>query len=54
VVAMARPGAALGGFAAPAGDIGFLNGAAGIGLALLSATSDVAPDWDQVLLIDVE
>jgi hypothetical protein len=54
VVAMARPGAALGGFAAQAGDIGFLNGAAGIGLALLSATSDVAPDWDQVLLIDVE
>jgi lantibiotic modifying enzyme len=53
VVAMARPGTGLGGFAALAGDIGFLNGAAGIGLALLSATSNVAPDWDQVLLIDV-
>jgi hypothetical protein len=52
-VAMARPGAGLGGYAA-AGDIGFLNGAAGIGLALLSATSDVAPDWDQVLMIDIE
>jgi lantibiotic modifying enzyme len=29
---------------------GFLVGAAGIGLALLAAVSDIAPDWDRVLL----
>jgi lantibiotic modifying enzyme len=29
---------------------GFLEGAAGVGLALLAATSDHAPDWDTVLM----
>jgi hypothetical protein len=32
-------------------DRGFLEGSAGIGLALLAATSAVAPDWDRALLI---
>jgi hypothetical protein len=31
-------------------DPGFLTGSAGIGLALLAATTAVAPDWDRVLL----
>ena len=31
-------------------DAGFLNGSAGVALALLAATSDVEPDWDRVLL----
>ena len=31
----------------------FLTGAAGIGLALLSAVSSVSPDWDRVLLGDI-
>lgn len=30
---------------------GLLRGAAGVGLALLSAASDVAPDWDRLLLM---
>jgi hypothetical protein len=34
-------------------DPGFLTGAAGIGLALLAATSDVEPRWDVTLLADV-
>jgi lantibiotic biosynthesis protein len=34
-------------------DPGFLTGAAGIGLALLAATSDVEPGWDAALLCDV-
>ncbi|MEJ7598985.1 MAG: lanthionine synthetase C family protein [Kofleriaceae bacterium] len=32
---------------------GFLTGAAGIGLSLLAATTDIAPDWDRVLLVSV-
>jgi hypothetical protein len=31
-------------------DPGFLTGSAGIGLALLAATTTVEPDWDRVLL----
>ena len=34
-------------------DPGFLNGAAGVGLALLAAVTDVEPAWDRVLLTDV-
>ena len=34
-------------------DPGFLTGAAGVGLALLAATSDVEPAWDRVLAISV-
>jgi hypothetical protein len=30
---------------------GLLNGAAGIGLALLATICDVAPDWDRALLL---
>jgi hypothetical protein len=54
------PGEAVAGFRAweldPAGqpawrpDGGFLEGAAGVGLALLGATSGVEPAWDRVLL----
>jgi lantibiotic modifying enzyme len=60
LLAMRRPGEGIGGFqarvpdgrggAAWADDPGFLNGAAGIGLALLAAISPVEPAWDQVLL----
>ena len=32
---------------------GFLTGAAGVGLALLAATSDVEPAWDRLLLLSV-
>lgn len=32
-------------------DPGFLRGAAGIGLALMAAVSDVEPTWDQALLL---
>lgn len=32
---------------------GFLTGAAGIGLALLAAATDVPPEWDRVMLLDV-
>ena len=32
-------------------DFGFLEGAAGIGLALLSAISDIEPKWDEILLL---
>ena len=34
-------------------DSGFLTGATGVGLALLAATSDVEPEWDRVLQVDV-
>jgi hypothetical protein len=54
------PGEAVAGYRAwevnPAGqpawrpDGGFLEGAAGVGLALLGAVSDVEPAWDRVLL----
>jgi hypothetical protein len=32
-------------------DPGFIQGAAGIGLALLSAVTDIEPQWDKFLLI---
>ncbi|HEX2223156.1 MAG TPA: lanthionine synthetase LanC family protein, partial [Thermoanaerobaculia bacterium] len=32
------------------GDAGFLEGAAGVGLALLAATSPIEPEWDRLLL----
>jgi len=34
-------------------DAGLLTGAAGIGLALLGACTDVEPEWDRALLLDV-
>jgi hypothetical protein len=34
-------------------EAGFLEGATGIGLALLGAISDVEPAWDRVLLLSV-
>jgi hypothetical protein len=63
-LALRRPGQGTGGFQAwlPKNpgearselgwmdDPGFLTGSAGIGLALLAATSDIEPDWDRVLL----
>jgi hypothetical protein len=62
-LALRRPGMGIGGFQAwlplsPDGiaelgwldDPGFLTGSAGIGLALLAATTDIAPDWDRILL----
>lgn len=59
-----RPGEGIGGFLAwwsPNGEsrprwmplTGFLEGAAGIGLALLAAVSRITPDWDRVLMTDV-
>ena len=36
-----------------AGDDGLLQGIAGVGLALLAAVSDLEPDWDRILLVDV-
>ena len=32
---------------------GILKGASGIGLALLAATSNVAPLWDRMLMLDL-
>jgi len=32
---------------------GFLNGATGVALALLAATSSAAPDWDRLLLVSI-
>jgi lantibiotic modifying enzyme len=61
-LAMRRPAGRLGGFHAVVGDItgrstrrvvfrGLLLGAAGLGLALLAATSDAEPAWDRALLL---
>ncbi|HEV2846169.1 MAG TPA: lanthionine synthetase C family protein [Thermoanaerobaculia bacterium] len=60
---MRRPGQGVAGFTAwdaATGETahwmdepGFLTGAAGIGLALLAAISDVEPKWDRVLLVSV-
>lgn len=33
------------------GDLGFLTGTTGVGLAMLAAISDIEPSWDAVLLI---
>jgi hypothetical protein len=58
---MYEPGRGCGGFRAvipiDSGELrgwpdpGFLTGAAGVGLALLAAISDVEPEWDRVLLL---
>jgi lantibiotic biosynthesis protein len=62
-LAFRKPGAGLGGFLAhrpgPTGEVGWrvdpglLTGAAGIGLALLAATTAVEPGWDRLLAADV-
>jgi hypothetical protein len=62
-LAMRAPGEGVAGFRAweanPGGqpgwraDAGFLEGAAGIGLALLGAVSDVEPAWDRMLLVSL-
>jgi lantibiotic modifying enzyme len=36
---------------APVAALGLMDGVAGIGLVLLAASSDVAPDWDRALLL---
>ncbi len=57
-----RPGAGIAGFETSAGDPdrpervvdpGFLTGAAGIALALLSASRPIEPAWDRLLLAEV-
>ena len=53
-----RPGEGVGGYRSWSSegwidDSSFLGGAAGVGLALLSAVSDEEPVWDQALLADV-
>ena len=62
VLAARRPGSGLGGFSgisaargesATAFEHGLQLGAAGVALALLAAISDVAPDWDRALLINL-
>ena len=35
------------------GETGFLSGAAGVGLSLLAAVSDVEPAWDRVMLVSL-
>jgi hypothetical protein len=61
-LAMRRPAGRLGGFHAVVSDgtgqstrrvafRGLLMGAAGLGLALLAATTDVEPSWDRLLLL---
>ncbi len=35
----------------PYEDFGFLEGIAGIGLAFISAISDIEPAWDEYLLL---
>jgi lantibiotic modifying enzyme len=59
-LAFRDPGKPFGGYVlrsrhAESGDhtLGFLQGVAGIGLALLAGTSALAPDWDRVLLVSV-
>lgn len=62
-LAMRAPGEGIAGFRAwevnPGGepgwraDSGFLEGAAGIGLALLGAVSTVEPAWDRMLLVSL-
>ncbi|MGI9164847.1 MAG: lanthionine synthetase C family protein [Pyrinomonadaceae bacterium] len=58
-----RPGKGIAGFSAYhpeedgtggwADDPGILMGAAGIALALLAATTDIAPEWDRMLLVSI-
>ena len=59
-----RPGEGIAGFSAyrPPNDgqeeywddqVGILEGAAGIALALLAATTEIEPEWDRMLLLSV-
>jgi hypothetical protein len=58
-----RPGEGIAGFcawgveASPAsslpGDLTLLTGAAGVGLALLAAITELAPDWDRLLRVSI-
>ncbi len=55
---MRTPGHGFGGFQSYnvtvyADAPGFLEGSAGVGLALLAAVSDVAPAWDRILLLSL-
>jgi lantibiotic modifying enzyme len=55
---MRRPGNGIAGFAARSQDgwhdeVGILEGAAGIALALLAAAGDVEPEWDRMLLVSM-
>jgi hypothetical protein len=62
-LAMRRPGLGIGGYEAwqsdaagsPAwsADPGLLNGATGIALALLAATTPIEPLWDRMLLVSI-
>ena len=59
-LAMRRPGEGVAGFFAVEGDDarqraapGFLDGAAGIGLALIAGLQPTEPGWDRLLLCDV-
>jgi lantibiotic modifying enzyme len=58
-LALRQPDKGVGGFQAWRNDDGWqdrpglLEGAAGIGLALLAATSSEPPDWDRMLLVSV-
>jgi lantibiotic biosynthesis protein len=61
--ALRKPGVGIGGYQSWFGGFndgpgwvdskGLLEGAAGIGLTLLAATSSIAPDWDHMLLVKV-
>lgn len=61
-LAMQKPGAGVGGYQAfvPIGEgqwlpePSLLTGAAGIALALLAASTSIAPDWDRMMLVAVE
>jgi hypothetical protein len=60
-LAYRRPGAGVGGFGAVrpgpgdervwSPEPGFLEGAAGVGLALLGAATPIEPAWDRILLL---
>jgi lantibiotic modifying enzyme len=59
-LAFRQPGKGVGGFLAWRGDsggwkptAGLLEGAVGVGLALLAAVTSVRPDWDRMLLVTV-
>ncbi len=57
VIELAREGQGIGGYRFArendewVADASILTGAAGVGLALLAAASEVAPDWDRLLLL---
>ena len=63
-LALRRPGQGLGGFSAYRAfnnsqeeywedQVGILEGAAGIALALLAAVTDIEPSWDRMLLVSI-